>query len=242
MAACAVMVRARLLKPVMSLSSASSSAASQLPYLQSLYQSGLLTLGTANRGGASASGSSAGTGSASTSGTSSGAVVQISDQALALQDNATLLGSASGTGADLPQSLQQLNALALQASGQGSQSGSQALSDAASAALGLSNSTSLSLQNTDLAGTSTLLGSLGGDSGSLLSSLSDLVTQYQNQLSLSELGLAGSSDATNTGTAGSASDSSSSTPANASPNATQQALSLYQTLQQQGLGQLLSSA
>jgi hypothetical protein len=222
----------------MTLSSASSSATSQLPYLQSLYQSGLLTLGKANSGSTAASGGSA------TSGGTSSTVVQISDQALALQDNATLLGSATGAGADLPQALQQLDALALQASGQGSNSGGQALADVASAALGLSNSTNLSVQNTDLAGTSTLLGSLGVDSGSLLSSLADLSTQYQNQLSLSDLGLAGRSDAGSSTSSGSdsSSDSTSTTPASTTLNATQQALSLYQTLQQQGLSQLLASA
>lgn len=219
----------------MSLSSAfstaaSSTATSQLPYLQSLYQSGLLTLGAAGKGNSAASGTS--------SGTLSSTVVQISDQALALQNNATLLGSATGTGADLQQSLQQLDALALQASGQGSNSGSQALADAASAALGLSSSSNLALQNTDLAGTSTLLGSLGGDPVSLLSSLADLSTQYQNQLSLSDLGLAGGT-ASSGDTATSAASSSTST---STPSATQQALSLYQTLQQQGLGQLLASA
>lgn len=226
----------------MTLSSASSSATGQLPYLQSLYQSGLLTLGKANSGSTAASGGSA------TSGGTSSTVVQISDQAQALQDNATLLGSATGAAADLPQALQQLDALALQASGQGSNSGSQALADVASAALGLSNSTNLSVQNTDLAGTSTLLGSLGVDSGSLLSSLADLSTQYQNQLSLSDLGLAGRSDAgsgTSSGadsSSNSSSDSTSTTPASTTLNATQQALSLYQTLQQQGLSQLLASA
>lgn len=222
----------------MTLSSASSSATSQLPYLQSLYQSGLLTLAKANSGSTAASGGSA------TSGGTSSTVVQISDQALALQDNATLLGSATGAGADLPQALQQLDALALQASGQGSNSGGQALADVASAALGLSNSTNLSVQNTDLAGTSTLLGSLGVDSGSLLSSLADLSTQYQNQRSLSDLGLAGRSDAGSSTSSGSdsSSDSTSTTPASTTLNATQQALSLYQTLQQQGLSQLLASA
>lgn len=210
----------------MSLSSASSTATSQLPYLQSLYQSGLLTPGTARNG------------STATSGGSSSTVLEISDQALALQDNATLLGSAAGSGADLQQSLQQLNALALQASGQDSSNGSQALADAASAALGLSNSTAQAVQNTDLAGTSTLLGSLGTDASSLLSSLADLSTQFQNQRSLSDLGLGGSTDAAGAGTAASTSDATSSTPA----NATQQALSLYQTLQQQGLSQLLNAA
>ena len=228
-------MRARLIQALMSLSSTSPSATSQLPYLQSLYQSGLLTLGSAGQGGSAGSGGSP------------GAVVQISDQALALQDNATLLGSATGTEAGLQQSLQQLNALALQASGQASQSGSQALADAASAALGLSSSNP-TLQNTDLAGTSTLLGSLGGDAGSLLSSLADLSTQYQNQLSLSDLGLAGRSDAgsgTSSGAAASSdstSDATSTTTINAASNATQQVLSLYQTLQQQGLSQLLASA
>lgn len=211
----------------MTLSSTTSTATSQLPYLQSLYQSGLLTLGAAGKSSSTASG------------TSSSTVVQISDQALALQDNATLLGSATGTGTDLQQSLQQLNALALQASGQGSNSGSQALADAASAALGLSSSSNLALQNTDLAGTSTLLGSLGADAGSLLSSLADLSTQYQNQLSLSDLGLAGGTASDET--ASSEASSSTSTSASTS-SATQQALSLYQTLQQQGLGQLLASA
>lgn len=226
----------------MTLSSASSSATSQLPYLQSLYQSGLLTLGTANSGSTAASGSS------TTSGGASSTVVQISDQALALQDSATLLGSATGTGADLPQALQQLDALALQASGQGSNSGSQALADASSAALGLSNGANPSLQNTDLAGTATLLGSLGSDSGSLLSSLADLSTQYQNQLSLSDLALAGGGDAGSSTSSGSdsTSDSTSATSSTSSStvtlNATQQALSLYQTLQQQGLSQLLNAA
>lgn len=222
----------------MTLSSASSSATSQLPYLQSLYQSGLLTLGTANSGSTATSGGSA------TSGGTSSTVVQISDQALALQDNATLLGSATGAGADLPQALQQLDALALQASGQGSNNGGQVLADVASAALGLSTSTNLSVQNTDLAGTSTLLGSLGVDSGSLLSSLADLSTLYQNQRSLSDLGLAGRSDAGSSTSSGSdsSSDSTSTTPASTTLNATQQALSLYQTLQQQGLSQLLASA
>jgi len=215
----------------MTLSSTTSTATSQLPYLQSLYQSGLLTLGAAGKSSSTAFGTS--------SGTSSSTVLQISDQALALQDNATLLGSATGTGTDLQQSLQQLNALALQASGQGSNSGSQALADAASAALGLSSSSNLALQNTDLAGTSTLLGSLGADEGSLLSSLADLSTQYQNQLSLSDLGLAGGTASDET--ASSAASSSTSTSASTS-SATQQALSLYQTLQQQGLGQLLASA
>lgn len=215
----------------MTLSSATSAAASQLPYLQSLYPSGLLALGNA------------GTGSSAASSTSSSTVVQISDQALALQDNATLLGSATGTEAGLQQSLQQLNALALQASGQASQSGSQALADAASAALGLSSSNP-TLQHTDLAGTSTLLGSLGGDAGSLLSSLADLSTQYQNQLSLSDLGLAGRSDAGSSTSSGAAasSDSTSDATSTTTGNATQQALSLYQILQQQGLSQLLASA
>lgn len=222
----------------MTLSSASSSSTSQLPYLQSLYQSGLLSLGTANGGSTAASGGSA------TSGGTSSTVVQISDQALALQDNATLLGSASGTGVGLPQALQQLDALAQQASGQGNNGGSQALADAASAALGLSNSTNLSVQNADLAGTSTLLSSLGGDAGSLLGGLADLSTQYQNQLALSDLGLAGRNGAGSTTSSGadSSSDSTPTTPASTPLNAAQQALSLYQTLQQQGLSQLLAGA